>query len=340
MFLCKLYHEGDPATPVATHSLERSPTLVGRDPNADWVVADADREISRRHLELRFDDKQLSLTPLGSNGVFDETGRMLPPGEATSLSTSDAVRFGRFRMTFEHPPRQLLGDSLDETRIGLVDPAGLAVPTLWPDDRRDQAEAPGLSLLDAFCKGADLDISSFAGADAMVAMERAGAIYRQMVLGLADLLKVRTACKAEHSLDRTTIGAEDNNPFKWAPSRQLASDLLLREEPGFLGGAEASRASFQDIKAHMLATTAAYRSIISAALENLDPASVEAEVRARKSVLQSLTSACWTEMSRRHSELTPGTEGGNANPVNAMFGEAYHSCLTVLDQAASRLSPE
>lgn len=327
MYLLKLYHQSAPDLPVAAHVAMEGRTRVGRDPAAEWVVPDPDREVSRTHFELTCAGGALYVTPLGTNGVFTDADGQLAHGEAKTLGAGDAISFGPYKMIVEAATNDQDVEPVDRTILAAPFGNALSVPTSWPEAPLPDSGTIGDALLDAFCRGADLDVSTLSGEDAADLLFRAGEIYRQMVLGLADLVSARSTIKQDHRLKRTTISAEDNNPFKWAPSRRLASDLLLRQNAGFLGGPEAAHASFADIKSHMLATLAGYRAVIEAALDAVQPATIEARVKGQKSLLQSQGTACWSEFCRAHAEFRSEDSNSADGPINRAFTIAYETCL-------------
>jgi predicted component of type VI protein secretion system len=324
MFVLKLFHQTEPDRPIAAHMATDGLLRVGRDPGADWVVADPHCEVSRTHFELHCEGQLLTVTPVGTNGVSMTAGQPLAHGEARPLVAGDAIHFGKFRMTVEAAPVASAAPA-DHTILAAPFGSDLEVPAAWPDPLpRAQADS-GESLLDAFCRGADLDVSAFSGEDPARAMERAGEIYRQMVLGLGDLMTARSAVKRDHRLNHTTIGAEDNNPFKWAPSRRLASDLLLRQEDGFLAGPDAIHASFTDVKKHMLGTLAGFRAAIDAVIGAIRPAQIEARVRTQKSMLQTQSAACWSEFVRAQNMLASDWARNSSPEISDAFIAAYEA---------------
>lgn len=321
MYLLKLFHQSDPAQPVAAHLAAAGAIRIGRDPAADWVIPDPECEVSRVHVELDCTNSSLTMTPLGTNGVFDAQGARLPHGVPLPLAPGDSIGFGRYRMTVEESPAAHGGQRRPDRTI-LAAPFGtdLDVPAAWPEDRI--APQPGDdALLEAFCRGADLDISALSGADPALLLERAGEIYRQTLLGLADLMRARAGIKAERGLARTRIGAEDNNPFKWAPSRRLAADLLLGE-PGLMAGPAAVRASVADLKKHMIATLAGFEAALARVTEAIEPGGIERAAAARRRILGNLGAAAWAEYKDLHAGLTdPGEAGQSA--IQRAFLEAY-----------------
>jgi type VI secretion system FHA domain protein len=154
-------------------------------------------------------------------------------------------------------------------------------------------------------------------------MRRAGEIYRQMVLGLSDLVSQRSSAKADLSMDRTTIGAEDNNPFKWAPGRRLAIDLLLGLEAGFLPGPEAIKASFEDVKTHMLGTLAGFDAAMREVLDLASPAAIAGKLEGRTAFLKSQAALCWAEYEQAHARLRTELQERRDGPVNKAFVAAY-----------------
>lgn len=327
MFLLRLFDRADPAQPVAAHMLREGITRVGRDPGSDWSIPDPECEISRHHLEFVCDERGLVLRPLGANGVFrGDTGERLCDNEAVPVTLGDAVEFGKYRLVVDSVPfATRSGASFDRTMV-FTAPFGQerSIPTEWSDgDPPSQPNDDG-SLLEAFCEGARLDVSALSGEEPSEIMRRAGAIYCQMVLGLGDLMTERCKAKADLSMDRTTIGAQDNNPFKWAPSRKLAIDLLTGREAGFLPGPEAIRISFEDVKQHMLGTLSGFAAAMRAVLDRVSPASILGRIEGQGGFLKSRSAQCWSEYEKAHADLAAEIEQRRDGPVNKAFVTAYH----------------
>jgi len=330
MFLLRLFDRSDPVQPVGAHMLREGITRVGRDPAADWAIADPECEISRHHLELVCRDGALVLRPLGANGVFrDESGDRLADGEDFPIALGDAVVFGKYRMVVDTVPfAAQAGASFDRTMV-FTAPFGenREVPSEWADaEELPPIDGEG-SLLEAFCEGAKLDVAALSGEEPAEIMRRAGAIYRQMVLGLADLTSERSTAKAELCMDRTTIGARDNNPFKWAPTRRLATDLLLGREAGFLSGPGAIKASFEDIKKHMLGTLSGFGAAMRAVLDFVSPAAIAKRIDGKSAFLKSRPASCWAEYEKARGELESQVLEGRDGPVNQAFAAGYQQAM-------------
>jgi len=326
MFLLRLFHRADPAQPIAAHMLGEGSISIGRDPASDWAIPDPECEISRQHLQLSCENGALALRPLGSNGVFHgETGERLPDNVDVPVALGDAVDFGQYRMVIDSVPFATRSGASFERTMVFAAPFGRDRDAGgdWADDESSPHAHDEGSLLEAFCEGARLDVSALSGAEPAEILRRAGEIYRAMVLGLGDLVGQRSSAKAELSMDRTTIGAEDNNPFKWAPGRRLAIDLLLAREAGFLHGPEAIEASFEDVRTHMLGTLAGFEAAMRAVLDLAGPAAIAGRIEGQSAFLKSRPALCWAEYEAAHARLAEELEQKRDGPVNKAFTAAY-----------------
>ena len=212
-------------------------------------------------------------------------------------------------------------------------PSTPARPSPMPSPGAPAAE---FDLFQAFCTGARLDPTSFVQEDQVALMQRLGAVYRHMVLGLSDVMGERTALKSEYRMVRTTIRAEDNNPLKWAPPQKVAAELLKDADEGFLAGPEAVTESFQDIKKHLLCMLAGLRAALSSTLDALAPGRIEDAIKDQSFVLKPRGAVAWSEYAKVYAELRREAEDNADSPVNREFRAAYEKQLIELDRMASR----
>ena len=125
----------------------------------------------------------------------------------------------------------------------------------------------------AFCAGAGLEAGELKlSADAM---HQLGVLYRQVVLGLSDLIQDRAAFKDEFRVERTQLSMGRNNPLKHLPPLDTAKILLGAPLPGFMAAEDAVRTAFEDIKKHQLAMLAGVQHALSAVFDRLSPAEIE-----------------------------------------------------------------
>jgi len=326
MFMLQLFDKKDDLHPVDARLLRQGTLRIGRDRDADWTIVDPECAISRTHCEFRAEPDSLTLRSLGSNGVYNvSTGQLLPQDEDIPLLLPFAIRLGDFRIVASRAPQA--GMAGEETRtMVLMPPLGdsIGVPVDWEDrpatGRVASAPHTSGSLLDAFCEGAGLDASLLAKEDPAEIMRRVGGVYRQMVLGVGDLMSERDQARSHYQMTRTTIGSAENNPFKWAPTQRLAIDLILGSNHGFLSGPEALQSSFRDIKRHLAATFAGLRGSLREAIDRLDPARAEAP---QNGLFQNKAAARLDELARRHAELVEEVEGRASGALDRAFVHAY-----------------
>jgi type VI secretion system FHA domain protein len=223
-----------------------------------------------------------------------------------------------------------------------LDPLAFAVPTDWdapslpaqaPDPARPLSDA---AMLDAFCAGARLDASSFAGEDPIEVMHRVGAVYQQVVLGLGELMSERNSLKSEFQMNRTTVGAAGNNPFKWAPTQSVAIDLLRTRNNAFLSGPTALRASFGDLRKHLFCLLAGSRAAVSAALEQVSPQQVEEAVKGQSLLFMSRSEACWRQFQKQHEDVVKQARENPDGEINRAFKQGYERQLQELEQLGTQ----
>jgi predicted component of type VI protein secretion system len=327
LYILKMFENADLAQPVDARLLRAGTITIGRDPANDWAIADPKCEISRRHCQFDATEEGLTLTVQGANGVYNaDTQARLPDNVAAPVTVPSSFLIGDYRIVVAPAPQTNDGDQREGQTLILSPPLGTSIDI--PGDYDDTGTTTAVhqgdgSLLGAFCQGAGLDVSAFALEDPDVIMRRAGAVYRQMVLGLGDLMVERERVRQQFRIARTTIGSANNNPFKWAPTQRLALDLLLAEEHGFLSGPAALKASFKDIKKHLIATFAGLHKSLIAAVNMFDPAAIDAATAGQGSLLKPRSSIHVEEHARRHRELMKQIEGGEDGSLNHVFVAEY-----------------
>jgi predicted component of type VI protein secretion system len=138
----------------------------------------------------------------------------------------------------------------------------------------------------AFARGLGLlDMPEQSAAD----WERMGTVVRHVVGTLVELLKARRDLKRELRVsDRTMLAPRDNNPLKTGIDLPSVLRYLLitqGSEHGFKLAEAALDESLEDLRIHDLATTAACRATVEAALREFDPRVLREELAAGKSRL-------------------------------------------------------
>jgi predicted component of type VI protein secretion system len=336
LFILRLFDNGLDNPPSDARLLREGTITLGRDVTTDWVLDDRERRLSRHHLDITAAGGALSIRARGTNGVFDnDNGERFADGEACTVSVPATFSFGSFHLVIDYAAQSSTDDSNAGRTLILSPPLGhtASVPQDYTDSTAPAGTTGDGSLLDCFCQGAGLEPSAFALEEPGDVMRRAGAIYRQMVLGVGDLLAERERVRKQYEIARTTIGGAGNNPFKWGPTQRLALDLLLAEEHGFMSGPGALKASFADIKKHLIATFRGLYASLRTTVDQLDPADIERGTRTRTSVLQSRASAHLAELARRHADLRRQIEHGADGTLNATFVQAYDAAVGELERS-------
>jgi predicted component of type VI protein secretion system len=329
MITLRLFRQSNPFQQIGERALPGGELIIGRGDDADWPLEDPDRRLSRRHCVFGVLAGTPTLRDISANGVFIGAGRSRPKSDETvPLETGETVRLGDYLIVVEaaadspapEPPAATVRQALSAT-LPAEAPSGAA---------HGRAVADPTGLLESFCAGAHLDASVFADEDPEAVMRRLGAVYRQMVGGLTDLMSDRTTVKAEYRMDRTTVRAAGNNPFRWASEQRVAVDLLRAREDGFLSGPAAVKMSFADVKKHLLCVLAGSRASLSALAQALSPATVEAAAPSGF-LLRANGTAAWKAYRTLHAERASEIETDVDGPVAHAFRAAYGQRLEDLD---------
>ena len=296
-----LFDDANPTQELGTRTVQQPLTVVGRNPTADWVIEDEDCYISRNHLQFRVIAGLLFVRPLGLNGVYIGTPpQKIPDDVDVLIEAGHSLSFGRYRVDV----------SAEDNAAEIV--------------RTHAREASSLSKsesFDAFCEGAQLDPSHFIAEDPVLLMKEAGAIYRQIVVGLGGLLRARSDVREQIASDRTAISHRDNNLIKWAPAQRLLIDLLINKEEGFIGGAAAIEASLRDLESHLISVMAGHHSAVRAILDHLCPP--KSGDRSAKRFFSSNGAPALKQVEQAQAELLRELEGQTDGLIRQSFAEGY-----------------
>jgi predicted component of type VI protein secretion system len=298
MIVLRLFKSADPTREIERRRLATGSLVIGRDPSADWVVDDPSKTLSRRHCTVSLTEGGAAVLDESTNGVALAGGERLPSGEPTAIEPGSTLILGAFLLR--------------------VDAGAVATTPPAPADPAQVGR-----LLDAFCAGAKIDPSVLTGEDPAEVMRRAGAVYRQMMLGLGALMTERTRTKVQLGLERTTVQAADNNPFRWAPPQRVAVDLLKANQDSFLSSEAAVRASFDDLMSHQAGLAGGSRAAVEEVLSKLSPETIAQALKTR-SFLANRTGALWSEYVQVHEE----TREAAATPdgaAGAAFRQGYET---------------
>ena len=313
----RLFHRSDPACQIDERTLDGGELVIGRDGDVDWPLQDSARKLSRRHCSVSLEGGMAMLRDLSANGVFVGAERARAPFQAAVVvELGETLELGDYLIVLEENEAPFGSAPLLTEQMDLPLPHPHSAPDFIGREVENSRLQPaansesGLSrsstsgrsgaLLEAFCAGAHLDITAFADEDSAALMRRLGGVYHQMIIGLAAMMRERSAVKADYMVEHTTIRPAGNNPFRWADPKRVAVDLLRDDHDGFISGSAAVKASFNDLRKHLDCVFAGFRSTLDATLEALSPKSIEGRLTGRSRFFA-------TPKSRRGASTSPPT---------------------------------
>jgi len=191
---------------------------------------------------------------------------------------------------------------------------------------------------DSAALAAFLAALGFAGAAALSPVEKArlmqaaGEALRTVAKGLMEVLAARANTKQEFRIERTMIGARDNNPLKFSGDVDEALRvMLLGKTPGFLAARQAMEEALGDIKSHQLAVLAGMQAGLATVIARFDPAKLEQRMEQRSlldGVLPGARKArFWDLFKSLYRELAVELEDDFQKAFGNAFARAYKDQL-------------
>ncbi|HAS52396.1 MAG TPA: type VI secretion system-associated FHA domain protein TagH, partial [Gammaproteobacteria bacterium] len=183
-------------------------------------------------------------------------------------------------------------------------------------------------LLQAFLKGAGLPPLHLTDDQWLATMSSLGAILRETVRGLMDILLARGDIKGEFRLDRTNIGPVENNPLKTPPGQpplrveEVMALLLIEQKSTYMSPVQAVREGFDDIKAHQLAVMAGIQAALNRLISRFDPDHLQ--TRLEQSVLDNIwpsnrKAKYWDLFNAEYQAIAREAE----DDFNKLFGDEF-----------------
>lgn len=138
--------------------------------------------------------------------------------------------------------------------------------TAAADDRESSQKA-----LQILGEALDFDFTRLTDEELEPVLRNLGALTRQAVQGLQQVLRTRADIKNKLRLGSTMVQESGNNPLKLSGNYEQTLNCMLLGQMGYLSGPQAVRMALKDIQAHQVASFAASRTILDAAFEQLSP---------------------------------------------------------------------
>ncbi len=334
-----------------------SPFSLGRAPDNDWMLADPQRHLSKRHCTITFRDTFWEVTDLSTNGTFLNGEREpIGHGAVRDLRDGDRLRLGGYEIAiamaqalqeaefsdvdpFEGPPQPDhspgIEDAFNPPRPVVVlgedwdlgdSAAPLPVQAIAPAFTPVAAPAPEPSdLMAAFLRGAGLRDAN--PADPVAAMEALGEAFRAFAHGLRETLAARAAVKSEFRIEQTLIRARGNNPLKFSASDDDALLALVGAgRRSDTGPAEAVSEAFRDIRLHELATMSAMQTAVRGMLRELAPEKLR-EGGGPSLLASQRKVRAWEAFEAAHARMTQALSDNFDSTFGRAFARAYEQAM-------------
>lgn len=285
-----------------------------------------------QHLPWRTDGQPQDVAPLP--GL---------PAQAPSLLHSDALGSGQasvLNAAFVPPPIAApaippgwnpLAEREAPHPVPIATPA-LPVPVPPPATAPSAPAMPSAPVsareaMRAFLAGAGFDEEMPPGDD-LARLQQFGEMFRELAVGLRDLVNARAEIKSSFHLPPTVIAASDNNPFKFSvDSGQLLSALLTSRRPGYAKPLPAILEAIMNLKEHDLGLLRAMQEAVDDLLAKLSPQTLQRTAEDAGMLGQLLhatrKAAWWDAFEAAHRQAVEGVEVDIPGGFRQIFAEAY-----------------
>ncbi len=195
----------------------------------------------------------------------------------------------------------------------------------------------GASVLAAILAGAGLP-------NAPVTQQLAsnlGEILRIVVSGLIEALHARREIKGEFGMRGTIVAPTRNNPLKFSANvNDALHNLLVKQNPAYLGPVEAFEDAFRDLRTHELAMLAGMRAAFDAMLADFQPDRLQAlfDRNVKKGILGAKPEY-WEMFRQRLEDLARDPETTFRILFGDRFVRAYQEQLDRLNEQGRARKP-
>src|SRR5687768_7537977 len=291
---------------------------IGRHGSNDWVLRDPERFVSGRHAEVERRAGSWWLHDTSTNGTFvNDDEEALGPERLHPLAPGDRIRIGEYEIEVEisggndFPPRELApitdadldasfevksfistGRREHEPRPGRRPPPARAVPPPAPAPapaspgpaasaraREEQELWPGIM---AFCRGAGIDPLGLPAEIRATALQQAGQLLRETLVGFTELARTRTDFAEEFRIASGARRRDATSSFAQVSAvEQILEMMLAGRGPGDSRAIDEVRGQFSRVRQHEIAIAAALREALNALFEKLDPDALEEQLGRR-----------------------------------------------------------
>jgi predicted component of type VI protein secretion system len=322
--------------------------VLGRDTECDVCLPDPERTVSRRHLALWAEGRELHFHVVSHvNGIEMAFGEA-PPGARGVLPRGQSLKVGDYIVTAteldaDEPAAQQDVDpwAALQNDASATRPAHLAAASPEEDPFGDWGFQTTFGPVNTVGGGAlqagSLDageVSSFfaglgvdPGAMTKGELEAMGRLVRLLVLGTLDLHSSVTGVKQDlKSEDRTMVATKDNNPLKtdWPGETKLRYLFGGRlAAAGFISQERAVREILVDLVAHNTASAAAARGAVEGTLRDLSPATLKSKLLGDGGVKLFEGARAWDAFCKWYEEQGADMKRWVQRQLDRHYTEAY-----------------
>jgi type VI secretion system FHA domain protein len=346
---------------------------IGRSPTANWVVRDGRLSRVHCEIRLSEDGNCLVIDQSKNGVFWNASPKPIGRGASAPLRHGDVIAIGSHRISIAFDPPPEVDDATRIAKVSprptldiaptspvavsqgdpFLDPV-LAVPPGEPagaEREKAGARASGRratvdvsaplergagsdnELLAAFLQGAGVTLPAGSPLSHTELMRSVGETFRAAVLGIREMLLVRSSMRGQLRLIHTIVHSADNNSLKFALDDEHAlQGLLSAPRPGKLAGPDAMRQSIRDLTAHeqmMMDVMRAGQDWILARLAPDEIRNLLQHSGRASGVLPGLRKArYWDEYVRAYRRLKQSLEADPVGGVRAALNDAYDGTIS------------
>jgi len=343
---------------------------IGRHTSNDWVLNDPERYVSGRHAEIEHRGGTWWLRDTSTNGTFvNDSEEALGPDRPHQLAQGDHFRIGEYEIEVEitgnndflpqerHPVTDADLDASFEVRNFVstgrrasapraeraqpraapapVSAPGAATPVASARAREETELWPGLVAL---CKGAGIDPRGLPPEVRAVALQQAGQLLRETLVGFTELASTRAAFASEFGISSGARRRDATSPLVQIGAVEQVLELMLAGRgPGDTRAVDEIRGQFSRARHHEVAVAAALREALAAVLEKLNPDVLEEQLgrRAGSVAGPELQARLWG----RYQELFRATAQSGDSGLPAVFLAAFARAYESITAGGSSRDP-
>jgi predicted component of type VI protein secretion system len=340
---------------------------IGRHASNDWVLRDPDRYVSGRHAEIEHRAGTWFLRDTSTNGTFvNDSEEALGPDRLHALSPGDRFRIGEYEIEVEitggndfpaqesAPVSEADLDASFEVKSFIstgrrereaqvprprAEPPPRAAATPPSPHSPSQAPLQAASArareeqdlwpgLVALCKGAGIDPLALPAEARGTALQQAGQLLRESLVGSTELARTRADFASEFGISSGARRRDATGAFaRIAAVEQVLEQLLAGRGPGEARAVDEIRGQFSRARHHEIAMASALREALAAVFEKLNPEVLEEQLgrRAQGVAGTDLQARLWNRYQELFRATVQAGDAGLPAVFLVAFARAYES---------------